>query len=127
MELTENSFNLDKYNAIKLMNEGSAVVSNLGGIYHIKDGELSVEKNGFESKIEWKEFLSDENKKMFRVYKEETEWGIAIEIDNAEVSTITNAFKSVTELFYNVNYARNRYKKHLIKISFNRIDHKNDD
>jgi len=64
-------FNLDKYEALKIiMEKGKKVISDIGGVYHIEKGNLILEKNNYTSYFDYKDFLSNINSNKYKEYNE---------------------------------------------------------
>ena len=53
--------------------------------------------------------------------KEPLNWGVGIDIPNANLNTILSSLNDIAILFHEINYEENRSKKHSISVSFTMI------
>lgn len=119
VEISNNEFNLDKFDALRLMKSGKKVIDINGYVYKWNDGIIR-KKLAEDAYISSNVFIYGEINQ-FKEYiepKEALKWGIGIDIPNANLNTILSGLNDIAILFHEINYEENRSKKFSVSVSF---------
>lgn len=112
-------FNLNAKDAFKLMLDDRRVMDKDGYIFSIQGSK--VINNISDTRISFETFLDFKCKFAKYVEKEPLNWGVGIDIPNANLNTILSSLNDIAILFHEINYEENRSKKHSISVSFTMI------
>ncbi|MBX9838477.1 MAG: hypothetical protein K2X69_09215 [Silvanigrellaceae bacterium] len=112
-------FNLNAKEAFILMLDDRRVIDKDGYIFSIQGSK--VLNNFSDTELSFETFLDFKCKFAKYVEKEPLNWGVGIDVPNANLSTILSSLNDIAILFHQINYEENRSKKLSIRVSFSMI------